>query len=198
MREAIRRLQRSSEVIRGHQAGLESLEEEDHLMREAIRGHSESNPRPFGGTQRALRGHSEGAQRALRGRSEGAQRALRGHSNSNPRPSEAIRGTHLLDGSKAEPFNRLALPRRQRGLELDRARLEDAEGHGDKTRVGLEPVPASFGMHPHAVRPVLNQGHLRRGAITRNQTPSEAPSAPSARWAPCSILLTSRSVSTSR
>ena len=38
MREAIRRLQRSSEVIRGHQAGLESLKEEAHLMREAIRG----------------------------------------------------------------------------------------------------------------------------------------------------------------
>ena len=71
IREAIRRLQRSSEVIRGHQAGLESLEEEDHLRhQEALRGHSES-------TQGALRGRSEGAQRALRGRSAGAQRALK-------------------------------------------------------------------------------------------------------------------------
>ena len=31
MREAIRGPRRSSEVIRGHQAGLESLEEEAHL-----------------------------------------------------------------------------------------------------------------------------------------------------------------------
>ena len=59
MREAIRGPRRSSEVIRGHQAGLESLEEEAHLMREAIRGHQRS----LGRTRVARRG---GAPETLR------------------------------------------------------------------------------------------------------------------------------------
>jgi hypothetical protein len=172
--DVIRRHQRSSEVIRPD-ASRSKRRTICAIKRhsEALRGHSEVTPR-------SLRGHSEVTPRSLRGHSEVTPRSLRG----NLRPSEALRGPHLLDGSEAKPFNRLALPRRQRGLKLDCARLEDAEGHRDETRVGLEPVPASFGMHPHAVRPVLNQGHLRREAITRNQTPSDAPSAPSARWTP--------------
>ena len=203
MRDAIRRHQRSSEVIRGHQRSSgrtrvargggppapskgtrRALSVHSEVTPRSLRGPSEVPPRSLRGhsevTPRSLRGHSEVTPRSLRGHSEVAPRALRG----NLRQSEAIRGTHLLDGSEAKPFNRLALPRRQRGLELDRARLEDAEGHRDETRVGLEPVPASFGMHPYAVCSMLNQGHLRREAITRNQTPSDAPSAPSARWAP--------------
>ena len=42
----------SSEIIRGHQAGLESFEEEAHLMREAIRGPRRSSD--------VIRGHQAG------------------------------------------------------------------------------------------------------------------------------------------
>jgi len=53
MREAIRRHQRSSEVIRGHQAGRESLEEEDHLRHQkALGGQSEVTPRALRGNLR--------------------------------------------------------------------------------------------------------------------------------------------------
>ena len=70
IREAIRRHQRSSEVIRGHQTGLQLFEEEDHQR------HSERPSRALREQSEAIRRHSEGTQRALRGHSEGAQRAL--------------------------------------------------------------------------------------------------------------------------